>query len=177
MDSENLKRFSVRITDLTNRKRVEDIIQLNTKKLCDVLRMAFASQNLSYSQICKVDSSGLYMISDGTDILYVGKTNRTGKVRMRELAADFRSHTFNKKLLSEKFKGLGFVFEILKNKTKMEWIDNGKITQEDFVAYQREINQYIREQLQFKFYEVKDEKELISLEHFAIGVLQPKYND
>jgi len=41
-------------------------------------------------------------------------------VRMQELAADFRSHTFNKKLLNKLFKDLGFVFEVLrKEKTRM----------------------------------------------------------
>ena len=36
---------------------------------------------------------------------------------MQELAADFRSHTFNKKLLSKRFKDLGYVFEVLKKET------------------------------------------------------------
>ncbi len=85
-------------------------IQSNTLKLSTILEKATASPTLTYSQICEVDRQGLYIIFDDNEILHIGKTNRTGKVRMQELAADFRSHTFKKKLLSKRFKDLGFVF-------------------------------------------------------------------
>ena len=153
------------------------IIQANTQKLSAILEKAIASPTLSYTQICEVDHQGLYIIFDNKEILYIGKTNRTGKVRMQELAADFRSHTFNKKLLSKRFKDLGFVFEVLKKETKKEWIDNGTITKEDFKAHQKEINQYIRTKVKFKFYKEQDQRKLISLEHFAIAVFNPSHND
>lgn len=152
-------------------------IRIQKEKLSALLAKAIGSPSLSYSQICEIDYRGLYIIFDDTEILYVGKTNRTGKVRMQELAADFRSHTFNKKLLSKRFKDFGFVFEILTKETKKEWIDNGTITKENFKAHQREVNQYIRQKLKFKFLKEQDERKLISVEHFAIGVLVPVYND
>lgn len=132
---------------------------------------------MSYSQICEVDHQGLYIIFDDREILYIGKTNRTGKVRMQELASDFRSHTFNRKLLSKRFKELGFVFEVLRKETKNEWIDRGIITKEDFKIRQKEINQYIRQKLKFIFYQEQDERKLISLEHFAIAIFNPVFND
>ena len=154
-----------------------EIIQANTQTLSDILEKAIASPILSYPQICEVDHQGLYIIFDDNEILYIGKTNRTGKVRMQELAADFRSHTFNKKLLSKRFKDLGYVFEVLKKETKGEWIDKGTLTKEDFKAHQKEVNQYIRQKLKFKFHKVQDERKLIRLEHFAIAVFNPSQSD
>ena len=152
-------------------------IRPHTQKLITLLEEAVASPTLTFSQVCEIDHQGLYIIFDDKQILYIGKTNRAGKVRMQELAADFRSHTFNRKLLSMRFRDLGFVFEVLKKETKKEWIDNGIITKDDFKAHQKEINQYIRSELKFKFYQAQDERKLISLEHFAIAVLTPVHND
>lgn len=163
-----------KIGDLETAKQ---FIYSRTQSLTATLEKTVASATLTYTQICKVDHQGLYIIFDDTEVLYIGKTNRTGKVRMQELAADFRSHTFNKKLLSKRFKDLGFVFEVLKKETKKEWIDKGTITKEDFKAHQKEVNQYIRQKLKFKFYKEENERKLISLEHFAISIFNPSHND
>jgi hypothetical protein len=133
-----------------------EYINSNAQKLSIILEKALMSPTLSYIQVCEKRSQGLYIIFNEKEILYVGKTNRTGKLRMRELAADFRSHTFNKKLLSKHFKDLGFVFKILKNVTKKEWSDNGTMTKADFKVHQNAINQYIRTKMKFKFYEEQD---------------------
>lgn len=163
-----------KISDL---EKAKQLIYLRTQSLTAILEKAVASATLTYTQISQVDHHGLYIIFDDKEILYIGKTNRTGKVRMQELAADFRSHTFNKKLLSKRFKDLGFVFEVLKKETKKEWIDKGTITKEDFKAHQKEINQYIRTKVKFKFYKEQGQRKLISLEHFAIAVFNPSHND
>jgi hypothetical protein len=163
--------------NINDPEKAKQLIHSRTQKLSANLEKAIASPTLTYTQICEVDHQGLYIIFDDEEILYIGKTNRTGKVRMQELAADFRSHTFNKKLLSKRFKDLGFVFEVLKKETKKEWIDKGTITKEDFKAHQKEVNQYIRQKLKFKFYKEQDERKLISLEHFAIAVFNPAHND
>ncbi len=158
-------------------EKVNQLIQRNTQKLSIILKKTIASPTLTYNQICEIDYQGLYIIFDDTEILYIGKTNRTGKVRMQELAADFRSHTFNKKLLSMKFKELGFVFEVLKNETKKEWIEKGLLSKETFKGHQKEVNQYIKEKLKFKFYKEEGGRKLVSLEHFAISLLNPIHND
>lgn len=162
---------------ISDPEKARQLIHSRTQSLIITLEKAIVSPTLTYTQICEVDHQGLYIIFDDKETLYIGKTNRTGKVRMQELAADFRSHTFNKKLLSKRFKDLGFVFEVLKKETKKEWIDKGTITKEDFKAHQKEVNQYIRQKLKFKFYKEQDERKLISLEHFAIAVFNPSHND
>ena len=55
--------------------------------------------------------------------------------------------------------------------------DNGTITKEDFKAHQKEVNQYIRQNLKFEFHKEEDERKLISLEHLAIAVFNSSYND
>jgi hypothetical protein len=119
----------------------------------------------------------LYIIFDEKEVLYAGKTSRTGKLRMRELAADFRSHTFNRKLLSIRMKEHGFDFVRIKNETKALWIKKGLLTEEDFIAHQSAINQHIKTKLKFKFYPVLNTEELTRLEHFAIAIYDPPFND
>jgi hypothetical protein len=152
-------------------------IKNNFDLLSQTLAEVVGSPTLKYSQICEADYQGLYIIFDEDQVLYIGKTDRTGKVRMRELAADFRSHTFNKKLLTKKLKDLGFVFETLRKETKKDWIDQGILTKEQFVSHQREVNQYVRSGLKFKFFNQPDERLLTRLEHFAIAIFDPVYND
>lgn len=155
----------------------EEHIGSGCQELLLKLKHAADSQTLTFDQICKVDKQGLYMIFNKEGMLYIGKTNRTGKVRMRELAADFRSHTFNRKLLAKRFRDLGIIVEVLKRETKKEMIRNGILTNDDFKSHQAEVNKYIKGSLSFKFFCVEDERQLIRLEHYAIGVLSPIYND
>lgn len=152
-------------------------LKARTDGLSQVLLKAVNSPSLTYPEICKVDHQGLYIIFDDKEILYVGKTNRTGRVRMREVGSDFRSHTFNKKLLAIRFRDLGFVFEVLKKETKKQWIKEGIISIEDFKAHQKEVNLHIKRSLKFKFHEEQDEQKLICLEHFSIAIFNPVHND
>jgi hypothetical protein len=119
--------------------------------LKEILTNSLSKPTLTFKEITKIHTQGIYIIYEAERILYVGTTTRSGKVRMRELAADFRSHTFNRKLLSERLKDLGFVFETLKNELKKEWIQNGKITLEEFVKHQKSVNEHIRLNLKFRF--------------------------
>lgn len=141
--------------------------------LREVLTNSLSGPKLTFKEITKVGAQGMYIIYENEKILYVGKTTRTGKVRMRELAADFRSHTFNRKLLSERFKNFGFVFLTLKNELKQEWIRNEKITLEEFVKHQQSVNEHIRLNLKFRFCPIEDERILGLLEHFTISMFNP----
>jgi len=161
--------------DLTLLK-MQQRIEANTQILSLNLQNAILSPLLSYDQICLANTAGLYLIFDESDILYVGKTNRTGKIRIKELTSDFRSHTFNKKMLSKRFKDLGFVFKVLKNETKQKWINEGLLSDTEFKAHQKEVNQNMAN-FKFKFFQEVDERALICLEHFAIAILNPIYND
>ena len=145
--------------------------------LSQTLSAVLNSTSLNYPDISKINDQGLYIVFSNKRILYVGKTNRSGKVRMSELASDFRSHTLNKKLLSEYLKSLGFVFDVLTNAIKKEWIDKQLITHEEFKKHQSIINSQIKTSLRFKFQKQNNPRKLILLEHFTISVLNPKYND
>jgi hypothetical protein len=165
------------IREIENIENTIMSVKANLQELYLLLENALASPSLTYNQICEVNHQGLYLIFDNEQMLYIGKTNRTGKVRMQELAADFRSHTFNKKLLSNRFREFGYVLYVLNKETKKDWINRGIISNEEFKAHQKEVNQYIRQKLKFKFYNVQDERKLINLEHFAIAILNPVHND
>ena len=155
----------------------QQLINQRTDQLYNKLILALNSDSLTYSDICKINHQGLYIIFDDLEILYVGKTNRTGKIRIRELASDFRSHTFNKKLLSRRFRDLGLVFEVLKNETKEQWILTGIMSENIFKSHQKDVNSYIKQHLKFKFHQEQDARLLISFEHYAIAILNPMHND
>lgn len=161
----------------TDTKDQKSIISARSELFSKVLGQAIVSPLLSFKEITTVEQQGLYIIYEGEDIVYVGKTTRSGKVRIKELAADFRSHTFNKKLLSKRFKEIGFVFETLKNELKKDWIDSGKISLEDFKKHQKFVNEHIRTVLKFRFHPMEDEHELGRLEHFAIAIFDPPFNE
>ncbi|SDH22024.1 hypothetical protein [Chitinophaga filiformis] len=158
-------------------KEEKSIIRIKSELFSEVLQRVIGSPQLTFKEITTVEKQGLYIIYEGDDIVYVGKTTRSGKVRIRELAADFRSHTFNKKLLSKRFKELGFVFKTLRNELKKEWIENGQISLDDFKSHQDYVNQHIRTALKFRFHPMEDEHELGRLEHFAIAIFDPLFNE
>ena len=116
------------------------------------------------------------MVYSDDVVVYAGKTTRSGKIRLREMAADYRSHTLNRRLmLAELNNRYGLNRAALENSAKKELIASGVITKEQFKAAQRSVNNTVRGAFRFKFLE--EEKELDSLEHFAIAVLRPLYND
>lgn len=116
------------------------------------------------------------MVYSDNVVVYVGKTMRSGKIRLREMASDYRSHTLNRRLMLAE---LNTRFKLdraaLENSAKKELIASGVITKEQFKAAQKIVNNTVRGAFRFKFLE--EEKELDSLEHFAIAVLRPLYND
>ncbi len=155
----------------------ETIIDSSISELKASLLSALESPNLSFAEISKSNNQGIYFVFEGTELLYIGKTGRTGKIRVRELAADFRSHTFNRKLLTAHFRKLNFEFKSLTNDIKSKWIESGLISAPEFTSHQREINQYIRSKFMYKFLPVKDARMLMRYELFAIATLNPPFND
>ncbi len=152
-------------------------IQQTIEHLSSELDKAIQSDFLNYEQTKKIKSCGIYFIFQGEKVIYIGKTNRNGKTRLRELASDYRSHTLNRKfmriLLSQVLKT---DFPPLKKETKHQLITKGILTQEQFVTIQAKINHMIKTELRFKFYSTEPEN-VIQMEHFAIGVLNPEMND
>ena len=134
---------------------------------------------LTYSQMLDNSCNGLYFIFKQSELIYIGKTNREGKKRIRELGSDFRSHTLNRKLLAEE---LNLLFQsgeqrfVLKNNTKKYLIDSGKLSVEEFSEIQIKVQNVIKQQLRFKFYNF-DEINLERMECFLIGFMNPTYNN
>jgi hypothetical protein len=162
---------------MPNRSLATPKIATRIHALTQQLQQALDSPNLTYAEIARSSEQGLYLIASQEGVIYVGKTTRTGKLRMQELAADFRSHTLNKKLLSEHLRTLGLEVTTLTSGTKAQWIAAAVLTAEEFRGHQHRINTHIRTQLSFRFFPLADSAVLNRLEHFAIAVLDPIYND
>jgi len=141
------------------------------------LKEATASRYLQYGEVKHLSTCGLYIISQGKEIIYVGKTDRNGKIRLQELAADYRSHTLNRKLLHLLLnEHLKQQLPPLNKESKHRLISGGNISETDFLHLQAKVNHQIRNDLKFQFYHIEG-KDLLRLEHFAIAVLNPKMND
>jgi len=159
------------------RPAVVPTFQQVTDKLAAWLHLALIGPTLTYAQVSQINEQGLYLVFKGKVLVYVGKTGRSGKLRVREMAADFRSHTLNRKLLSERLRDQGMVFSTLTSSMKQQWIKNALLTEAVFRQHQAAINEMIRTEMTFKFLPVAEPKDLGQLEHFGIAVLEPVYND
>jgi hypothetical protein len=126
---------------------------------------------LTYSQMLDNSCNGLYFIFKQSELIYIGKTNREGKKRIRELGSDFRSHTLNRKLLAEE---LNLLFP--SGEPRFVLIDSGKLSVEEFSEIQIKVQNVIKQQLRFKFYNF-DEINLERMECFLIGFMNPTYNN
>ena len=152
-------------------------IKKNITHYSELLVSALKVKSKTFKEIKYISSKGLYILLDSNEIIYVGKTDRKGKIRLGEMKADYRSHTLNKKLLQELCESrLGYSLPTFNKETKRVLIAEQKFTLDEFKACQKEINIHIATNLKFKFlnYEKSD---LNYFEHFVIAVLQPKYND
>lgn len=133
--------------------------QSRIEALSKILHSALASPFLEYEETKKITSCGIYLIFKEEEILYVGKTGRTGKVRLRELAVDYRSHTLNKKLLRSSLSKLhNKNYPPLKRDTKKSLIAEGILTENEFVKIQSQVNKMIRTELKFKFCRIPKEE-------------------
>ena len=150
-------------------KRIENLKTELTK--------AISSQLLTFEQTKKISECGIYMIYSNGNLIYIGKTNRNGKIRLRELGADYRSHTLNRKLLRELIcETLKTDLPPLRKDSKQKLISNGILSEETFIELQKRVNEKIKNEFLFRFHVTKQE-EVIELEHFAIAVCKPKMND
>lgn len=152
---------------------INEQIEILTRQLKNLL----GREIVTYDIIKKNNTQGIYVIFDKVNISYIGITTRQGKKRMQELTSDYRSHTFNRKLLTERFKELKLVTQPLKKDSKTDLINNNIMSKEFFVQQQTAINDYIKNELQFIFLPIADTNLLKRLEHFAIAVINPPYND
>lgn len=146
-------------------------IRLLRKQLKSLLN----SKSISFENVKNIQSSGVYVVLCNKGLLYVGKTTREGRKRLREMASDFRSHTLNRKLTKELLnREYGLQLKRLRNDDKGALISSKKVTEKQFAKAQKEVNSTIKS-MRIKFIEAS-ERNLTDVEHFAIAVLSPKYN-
>lgn len=132
---------------------------------------------LPYTKLSDVLQPGVYVVYQKKVAVYVGKTTRTGKRRLLEMVSDRRSHTLNNKLFKAILsKLLGRRITSLGKKTEQELIGNGEVTAKKMDSIQHQVNHHIRKSFRFVFLGVRPNL-LTQYEHFAIAVLNPKYND
>jgi hypothetical protein len=144
--------------------------------LKESLKSVLDTKYLLYHDVKNISDAGIYFVYRDNKIIYIGKTERTGKVRLRELASDYRSHTFNNKLLAKELEKNDLFFgKRLPKNAKFEFIKSEILTENLFAEYQKRINSFIKNKLKFKFQAI--ETDLISLEHFAIAIYRPEFND
>ena len=144
------------------------------------LKQALKGSVLSYDDIRKIDSVGLYFIftEDSAGIpgfQYIGQTTRSAK-RMRELASGYRSHTFNRKLLAQRFRENDIVVDVLSNNIKKRWAESKIMSVEDFQRHQQGVNELVKIKFKYRFYEYRY-TDILAFEHYAIAILGPLYND
>ncbi len=146
--------------------------------LSNHLENAAQLELLEYKLAKEINRKCIYIVYDESlKIIYVGKTGRTGKLRLREMSSDYRSHSLNRKLLkSELEKFLKTNLKSLTNKTKQELLNEKRISLEDFKLLQKSVNLRIREKFRFQLYPTKEEN-LTKIEHFFISVINPPFND
>jgi len=141
------------------------------------LNKAISSELMTYEKTKQITTSGIYLIYNKSEVIYVGKTNRNGKTRLRELASDYRSHTLNRKIFRSLLSTvLKYDFPPLNKETKHRLISGGILSEQAFLKLQAKVNDMIKTELRFRFYSIESDK-ITELEHFAISVLNPKMND
>ena len=151
-------------------------IEVRITELKSELEAVLSAPLLNYDSAKKLLVSGVYVIYDGDDIIYVGKTNRNGKTRFRELATDYRSHTLNRKLLREEIESyLKVDFPPLRKETKHNLISRGILSESEFLSLQGKVNERIKTGFKFKFLPLPQDR-VAAVEYFIISVLDPKYN-
>jgi hypothetical protein len=90
-----------------------------TDLLYSHLLSALQGQDYKFAELNKLATKGLYVIYEAEEVIYIGTTNRTGNVRLREMTSDYRSHTLNRKLLQQYFeKRLGVCLDKFNKETK-----------------------------------------------------------
>lgn len=152
-------------------------VEKRIEHLKNELTKAISSPLLTFEQTKKILECGIYMIYSNDNVIYIGKTNRNGKTRLRELGADYRSHTLNRKLLRELIsETLKTDFPPLRKDTKHKLISGGILSEEQFIGLQKRVNEQVKNEFRFRFYATESDR-VIELEHFAISVFNPKMND
>lgn len=153
------------------------MVSKNLSFLQKHLDKALAMPLMNFGEKSTYRKRGIYFIYHGTRVIYIGKTTRTGSQRLSEIAHHYKSHTLHKKLLCEELQRItGNDFTKFRRETEKKFLEEMILTPEQLATASTTIRNHVRTELKFRFYEFENDR-LTSLEHFAIAVFNPKYND
>ena len=135
----------------------------------------------SFNEAKDIDSNGVYGVFRDGEVIYIGLTITEGHKRILDLTSFWDNHTLHKKLLKE---GLNIKKLVWCKKgetsinSKEELIKKGEFTLKEFDECNQKILSLIKT-FKFRFIDMSSEnsKEIKNFEHFAISILNPKYND
>ena len=130
---------------------------------------------------------GVYSIWKNQEVIYIGKTLKQDlKTRIYSTLQDFRTHTLNHKLMIELLLSK-YGAKLQQNalalkhgfgtEEKNEFIAKGIFTEQQFSDLKKELKNDMKSHLKIKCISLTKEKDITLLEHFAIAILDPKYND
>ena len=173
---QNVQKVKVKIGAIIKRVNLKRN-QKKINKLKGQLKQLLNSDLRTFDNLKTLTSKGVYAIYKNKEFfpIYLGKTTRKGKNRIREIAGNYDSHVLNKKLLIKRLNEK-YNLNLKSLRSKEELIKNEKVSEKQFKDTQKEIKKYVEENLEGRYIELS-EKEIIPFEHFAIGVLKPNYND
>jgi len=141
------------------------------KKLLRKLKKLESSKNrMNFDSAKKITRNGVYIVYEGKKLLYIGSTSKDNHRRMGDLDGHFSNHTLHKKFLKKALKTKESF------RSKIEIYQKKRICSEKRLG---EIDQKIKGRIRkfsFNFLELRG-REIKKFEHFAIGILNPDYND
>lgn len=133
---------------------------------------------LTFEELNKLDSkeSGIYFVFENDELIYVGMTKNI-KNRLNDMVNSTKRHSINQIIFESEigetlFKKTGYVS--LNDDLKKLLITNKIISKEEFKRFKNSTKKRIKN-FKFKFYKTKLYN-MRDLEHFAIAILNPEYN-
>lgn len=144
----------------------------------EYLHIIITSPLLTFGELTELDTKvrGIYLVFEGNELMYVGMTKNIKK-RLHDMTSPYNRHSLNQILLELEmgdviFKATGYKY--LNSEMKRRLLNEGIITKEDFKNYKNVVKEKIQN-FKFKFYPT-DLFNMRDLEHFAIAILNPVYN-
>lgn len=154
--------------------KIDQTIGRYKEYLHDILN----SPLLTFDELTQLDTEvrGIYLVFEGNELIYVGMTKNI-KNRLLDMTSPNNRHSLNQILLDLEmsdviFKATGYTYlsEDIKNRLITEEV----LTIEEFKNYKNVVKEKIKK-FKFKFYPTKLFN-MRDLEHFAIAILNPVYN-
>ncbi len=144
----------------------------------EYLHAILNSPLFTFDELTQLDTKvrGIYFVFEDNELMYVGMTKNI-KNRLLDMTSPNNRHSLNQILLDLEmgdviFKATGYTY--LNDDIKNRLITEEVLTKDDFKKYKNAVKDKIKK-FKFKFYPT-DLFNMRDLEHFAIAILNPVYN-